>query len=342
MSSTIQQTNRSPQFRNTGPMGRKHAERTGKPEQGRKTADVPTGPDKGFDLSLSGNGMFLAAKKNISHDTTPVNEGTVRPEEQKLSEKARNYLANLREQYGDYDFLVADNVENPLDAAGPSSKKYIVMLSSEEIERMADDEEYAQKVMGKVESAIGTLNEVQDKGLLGEGVHFRRLAISFDENGNTKFFAELERMSAEQRERMEAAKEKRLEEKKAEAKNQEQLPPPQERPAIPGQTELYAAIKAKISIHSMTSEKVFELLQSGSTDRGTSATAAASISQTGTTWEMELHLEAGIRSTTTGGTLSHPMQRPHPYASHQAGHAHGAHRPMPPQEPDARGLLHYM
>jgi len=58
---------------------------------------------------------------------------------------------------------------------------------------------------------------------LEEGVQFKHVAIAFDEDGNTRLFAELEKLSEKQQERLEKLKEKRAEEKeKAEAQEEKE------------------------------------------------------------------------------------------------------------------------
>lgn len=132
-------------------------------------------------------------------------------DESKLSDKAKNYLATLREKYGDYDFVVS----NDLDASKTvgSDKDYSVILTAEEVEKMAEDDDYAQKVMGQVGDAIDILKNLSEKDL-GEGVQFSQLSVTFDNEGNMKLFAQLEKLSADQKERLEAAREKRAEEQK--------------------------------------------------------------------------------------------------------------------------------
>ena len=93
------------------------------------------------------------------------------------------------------------------------TKAYSVLLTNDEIEKMANDEEYAEKVMQRIESAVDMTKRIEEKGELGEGVHFKHISIAFDSDGNMKLFAELEKMSEKQKERMEKAKEKRAEEK---------------------------------------------------------------------------------------------------------------------------------
>lgn len=136
---------------------------------------------------------------------------TEQSDEQKLSDKAQSYLATLREKYGDYDFVVS----NDLDASKTvgSDKPYSVILTAEEIERMAEDDEYAQKVMGQVGDAVDTLKNLSEKDL-GEGVQFSQLSITFDSEGNQKLFAQLEKLTDDQKERLEEAKEKRAEKQK--------------------------------------------------------------------------------------------------------------------------------
>ena len=130
-------------------------------------------------------------------------------DESQLSAKAQSYLESLRKKYGDYDFVVSNN----LDAAQTvgSSKEYSVIFTTEELEKMAEDEDYAQKVMGQVGDAVDTIKGLWEKDL-GEGVQFSQLSVTFDSEGNMKLFAQLEKLSAEQKERLEAAQEKRAEE----------------------------------------------------------------------------------------------------------------------------------
>ena len=77
---------------------------------------------------------------------------------------------------------------------------------------MADDADYAEKIMGNVDTAVDKLKDISERDL-GDGVQFSQLSISFDDEGNMKFFASLEKISADQQERLEAARQRRAEEK---------------------------------------------------------------------------------------------------------------------------------
>ena len=211
MANSINTNNLFLQYKNAGQVGKRGA--VGKEKAGQAEDMLAKFGASASSVELSSEGLSALAlqQKNAAGDAGG-DAGNVKPGEEKLSQKAQDLLARLREKYGDYDFIVADDVSNPLDASQGSTKGYSVILSTEEIEKMAADEEYADKVMGDVEKAIGTANELADSGKLGEGVSFSRIAISIDSDGNMKLFAELERMSAEQQERLEAAKEKKAEE----------------------------------------------------------------------------------------------------------------------------------
>ncbi|MBQ6006427.1 MAG: hypothetical protein IJL14_09295, partial [Selenomonadaceae bacterium] len=139
---------------------------------------------------------------------------------------AQSYLENLRKKYGNYDFIIS----NDMDASKTvgSTKEYSVMFTAEEIEKMAADEDYAQKAMGQVNSAVDMLKDLSEKDL-GEGVKFSQLGVSIDDDGNMKVWAQLEKLSAEQQKRLEEAKEKAAERQQAaEEKAKAEAEPPED------------------------------------------------------------------------------------------------------------------
>ena len=210
MANTIQ-TNYSMFYRNAGQSGKTAA---GKGDSAEKAKDLAERYGADFSVELSGEGLAALAKQR----KTPVGDagegkGAVKEGEAKLSAKAQDFLAKLKEQYGDYDFFVADDVNDP-SFRNRGTKQYSVILRTDELEKMANDEAYAEEVMGKVNDAVDMTKRIEEKGELGEGVRFRRIAISFDDDGNMKLFADLEKISEQQKERMEAAKEKHAREQK--------------------------------------------------------------------------------------------------------------------------------
>ena len=146
--------------------------------------------------------------------------------ESKLSEKAQQLLEKLREKYGDYDFMIANTAEEFDSLSGSGSKEFSVMLTVDEIEKMASDEEYAESQMKAVENAVSMALRISQEngyyrnGESGEGQvgQINKLSITISDDGSMKIFAELEKLSEKQRERIENAKEEKAAEEKAEAK----------------------------------------------------------------------------------------------------------------------------
>ncbi len=150
-------------------------------------------------------------------------------DEAQLSDKAKSFLENLRKKYGDYDFIISNDMDTSKTVG--STKEYSVMFTAEEIEKMAADEDYAEKMMGQVGNAVDMLKNLSEKDL-GEGVQFSQLSVSFDSEGNMTLFAQLEKLSTEQQERLEAAKEKRAEEQKANEEAQTEKSPEDGMPVV--------------------------------------------------------------------------------------------------------------
>ena len=198
-------TNYANLFKSFG-LANKTSQNTGKNSDVKNSADSY---NQNYSVNLSDDGLSALANRNIE-DVTDTSAFQASPEE-KLSAKAQAFLDKLREKYDDYDFVIADDVDNPQDFSKTSDKSYSVILSSEEIEKMAEDEEFADKVMGHVDKAVGALDELSQTAL-DNGVQFSNLSAEVDDEGNMKLFASLEKMSEEQRERLDKLQEQRAEE----------------------------------------------------------------------------------------------------------------------------------
>ena len=221
----------------------------GKADKGDK-ADKPKDPfmekyGGDFDVELSKDGLAALEQQRMKIVGKADKDGGTPSAEDRLSDKAKDYLAKLREKYGDYDFIIADDVNDP-KAMDQATKQYSVILRGDELERMANDEEYAAGVMEKVESAIDMTKRIEEKGELGEGVHFKRISITFDDDGNMKLFAELEKMSEQQKERMEKAKEKREEEEAKADKEKEKEKGEEKKPMSLQRTRVEASSEEEL------------------------------------------------------------------------------------------------
>ena len=151
-----------------------------------------------------------------SGTTSSISSGN----ESKLSSKAQDFLKNLRKQYGDYDFLVGNSTDDLKSLVRSGTKEFSIIFSNAELERMADDENYAKEKLAAMEQAVKMserINEQYGFGADGEsGVKVNRIGVAFREDGTTTFFAEMEKSSAKQREMIEKNREERRAEKKDE------------------------------------------------------------------------------------------------------------------------------
>ena len=149
--------------------------------------------------------------------------------EDKLSSKAKAYLENLRKTYGDYDFIIADEGTDRRELLNQSDKEYSVMFSSAELEKMANDEDYAAEQMRKVQSIVDMSNRIfeqfgidraWEEGATGDAM-INKLAISVNDDGTMTILAEIERFSEKKQSYLDKIQEKRDKQKEIEKKQEE-------------------------------------------------------------------------------------------------------------------------
>ncbi len=142
--------------------------------------------------------------------------------ESKLSAKAQDFLKNLRGKYGDYDFFVGNRTDDLKSLVKSGTKEFSIVFSNAELERMANDEKYAQEKLQSMERAVKMSEEINKQyGFTQAGasdVSLSKIGIVFHEDGTTSFFAELEKTSAKQKERIENGREEKRTQKKEEAR----------------------------------------------------------------------------------------------------------------------------
>ena len=140
-------------------------------------------------------------------------------------------LENLRGSRNDMDFMVADfeNGDNAKDILAQSDKEYTVIFSKEEMEKMASDPKYYAEKMHSIEGALRMSDEInaqfgferafgKTNGGVDADTKITKFGISFNSDGTTTFFAQLEKSSASQKEYLEKLQEKKAEEKKRQRK----------------------------------------------------------------------------------------------------------------------------
>ena len=174
------------------------------------------------------------ANRSAEVEKTQIAGYVDKSKEQALSHQAQDVLKQLRDKYGDMDFMVADftNAEEARAALSKGTKEFSVLFSSEELEKMASDEKYLMQKMQGIDGSVRMSEEINQKygferafGKEGTtGNEIAKIGIAFHDDGTTSFFAELEKSSAKQRERIERAREeKRAGEKAAEKKAEIEL-----------------------------------------------------------------------------------------------------------------------
>lgn len=147
----------------------------------------------------------------------------------KLSNAAQKLLERLRNTYGDTDFMVADykNADEAKAALSRGTKEVSVLFSSKELEKMASDEKYEKEYMDRVRGALQMSDEINKRfgfeSASGKnaGSEITRIGVSFNSDGTTSYFAELEKSSASQKEHIEKMREEGRVQRKEDAKKAE-------------------------------------------------------------------------------------------------------------------------
>ena len=148
----------------------------------------------------------------------------------KLSDKAKEYYAKLKEKFHGMDFILVskdmkDQVESHASLYGNSSKP-VVLIDDEKIERMANDPEYAKKYEGIIESSMIKLKAAKNS-ITASGATLKNFGVSVGEDGKTSFFAVIEKASdaankIREKKLAEHKEEKAKEKKKAEKEEAEE------------------------------------------------------------------------------------------------------------------------
>lgn len=167
-----------------------------------------------------------ADKTEAAKTGEKVNQG-----EQKLSAKAQKFLEQLKKSYGDYDFVIADKGDD-IQGLMDRSKEFSVVFSSEELERMAEDESFAKEQMQSVEAAVDMSKKINEQFGYESGISLLSVGVTFDDKGISTMFAELERATADRNKRLEEKAEECAEEKKDAEKADKADKKRQEQPAV--------------------------------------------------------------------------------------------------------------
>lgn len=151
-------------------------------------------------------------------------EKAEKKEQVQLSDRAKKLLEELKKNYSNMDFIVADyeTDEEAADYLARGTKEYSVLIEPETLEEMAADEEAKEKYTGILDDAVGQLKDIKEK--LGDNKDdVARLGITIGKDGQVSYFAELEKAGERQKEWVEKTREAKKEERaEQEKKAQEQ------------------------------------------------------------------------------------------------------------------------
>ena len=128
--------------------------------------------------------------KKTDHDTV------------QLSDKAKALLQELKKQYSNMDFFVADydTEEEAASYLSRGTKEFSVLIDTEELERMAEDEEVKNQNLALLDEAVGNLNNMKEQLKETEnGDQVIQMGVTIGKDGEVSYFAELEKVSERQK-----------------------------------------------------------------------------------------------------------------------------------------------
>ncbi len=144
-----------------------------------------------------------------------------------LSEKAQKLLNRLRATYTNVDFMVADSDsgEEADSILSQYTREYSVLLTTDEIEKMASDEQFEKEYLSQIETAIKVTDNIIEQYDISGSFESKggysvvsKYGVMVDANGKATLFADLNKLSEAQKEYLEKHLEKVKEEKKEEEK----------------------------------------------------------------------------------------------------------------------------
>ncbi len=163
-----------------------------------------------------------------------------------LSDKAKKYYEQLKKKYANMDFiLVSEDMKAQAQANAGSyadANRMVVLIDTEKIERMAEDEEYRKQYEGIISGAASRIS--QFKNNLGASAGYvKTYGMKVNDGGNASFFAVVDQSMAAQRGRKNAWS--KSGQKNNGKKSRQKKPAPGNRQKVSGQTEQMTARRKK-------------------------------------------------------------------------------------------------
>ena len=165
--------------------------------------------------NMNGVGSYNATQKNL-YTSSAQSRRTAKTDDKKadktkktennnvqLSDKAKELLQELKKTYSNMDFFVADyeTDEEASEYLSRGTKDYSVLIDSEELERMANDEDVKKQNLSLLDEAVGKLDEIKTElKETGREDEVVSLGVSIGKDGQVSYFAELEKAGERQKE----------------------------------------------------------------------------------------------------------------------------------------------
>lgn len=174
-----------------------------------------------YQQSINSYSTAKTESKEKSANVGYVNE----KKESGLSEKAQKLLNKLRSTYTNVDFMVADSDtgDEAKQVLSQYTREYSVLLTTDEIEKMASDEQFKKEYLSQIETAIGVTDNINEQYDMSQSFESKggytvvsKYGVMVDADGKATLFADLNKLSDAQKEYLEKHREKVKEEKKAE------------------------------------------------------------------------------------------------------------------------------
>lgn len=143
-----------------------------------------------------------------------------------LSDKAARYYEKLKQKYGNMDFVLVSPDKKQEAEAGAArfanAGRTVVLIDTDKIEKMAEDEDYRKKYEGIINNAGNQLAQLAES-LKSTTSAVKTFGVKIDDGGNASYFAVIDKSFAQQRERIQKKREEKAEDaKKAKAKEQKE------------------------------------------------------------------------------------------------------------------------
>ena len=173
-------------------------------------------------LELSGREKEVAAKGTQANKAEKTKALSA---EEGLSDKAKTYLKNLRRSRNFVDFRIAEKGKENDALAGKSNKEFTVVLSNEEIEKMATDKKFEREQLNTLDQTVKSMLMAQtgignDNGTNKTNVEdIKSIAAKTQEDGTTMLIASLEKSTSSAR-KIAEEQDKKREAKKLEEKQE--------------------------------------------------------------------------------------------------------------------------